>query len=58
MNAEGFGNSVPEQVLHQIHLQPRTNNRRKSMSAEQELKWFIAAVLGSLLVMVIVAIVI
>jgi hypothetical protein len=58
MNAEGFGNSVPERMLHRIHLQPPTNGHRKSMSAEQELRWFIAAVLGSLLAMVLIAIVV
>lgn len=55
MKAEGFGNSMQEQMLHQIHLQPQTNSQRKSMSAEQEFKWFIAAVLGWLLILVVVA---
>lgn len=55
MKIEGFGNVVQEPTLHQIHLQPQVNSRRKTMSAQQEFKWFIAAVLGWLLAMVAIA---
>jgi hypothetical protein len=56
MKIEGFESSMQKQMLHQIHLQAPIDSRRKIMSAEQEFKWFIAAVLGWLSVIVVVAI--